>query len=73
MILKNLHLGSGVYFNQRLVAVHSKCWLKSAFLMFFRAKKLKKEEKAQKLKQNYAKKVKFEFAPILWSRVLYML
>ena len=34
-----------IYFDQRLGAAHSKCWLKYAFLAFFMPKSLKKGEK----------------------------
>ena len=46
------------YFDQRLGAVHSNCWLKYAFSTFF-TQKAEKEEKARKLRQNLAKNVCF--------------
>ena len=55
-----------VYVDQLLGAAHSKCWLKHAFSLFS-CKKLKKQEKARKLRQNLVKKLVIEFAPKRWA------
>ena len=68
-IFADLALRRVVYFNQRLGAARSKCWLKYAFLMFLTSTSYKKEKKAKKFAAKFYKKTLFlKFAPKRWSK-----